>query len=515
MTATISASSASDDEDMALAANRLGEIKGGFVVVEDGKVTGEIALPVAGLMSLRRYERVRDDLTTSEGGRQALGSGSRGALPATRLPAAARDPASEDHGYGPGRCRPLRDDRALRFGLRRELVLPALQRPQLPALGQGADAARPGTATSRSRVMAASMATRPACAQGTRPERPDHADRAFLASTCWRAISTARARSPTRSASDCWSAPICSRRAPVRRRRLARLRRAARRDRRRAPRAAGYDFAWHNHDFEFKPLADGSVPQDAHPDGGARHRLGDRRRLGGARRRRSAAMDRRACGKRIVAVHVKDIAPAGESADEDGWSDVGHGTHRLGGPDEGASREDAGARIYVMEQDNPNDIERFARRSIEAVKRSSRGQTMAKSDKLWGRRHRMRQHFDRLFPARAAVSRHRDAAPAPTSTWTPREARRRRSSACAPRRSSDLLEGRRTSTSSSTSPFRPCITRCPGQALDAGKHVYSEKPFVLSRQGRPRPQEARRKEGPARRLGARHVSRRRAPAGAG
>ncbi|PST22353.1 adenine deaminase [Mesorhizobium plurifarium] len=51
-----------NDDDMALAVNRLGEIKGGFVVVHDGKVTGEIALPVAGLMSLEPYERVRDTL---------------------------------------------------------------------------------------------------------------------------------------------------------------------------------------------------------------------------------------------------------------------------------------------------------------------------------------------------------------------------------------------------------------------------------------------------------------------
>ena len=51
-----------DEDDMARAANRLGEIKGGFVVVEDGKVTGEIALPVAGLMSLEPYESVRDTL---------------------------------------------------------------------------------------------------------------------------------------------------------------------------------------------------------------------------------------------------------------------------------------------------------------------------------------------------------------------------------------------------------------------------------------------------------------------
>jgi len=50
------------EDDMAQAANRLGEIKGGFVVVEDGKVTGEIALPVAGLMSLEPYETVRDTL---------------------------------------------------------------------------------------------------------------------------------------------------------------------------------------------------------------------------------------------------------------------------------------------------------------------------------------------------------------------------------------------------------------------------------------------------------------------
>ncbi|MET0359300.1 MAG: adenine deaminase C-terminal domain-containing protein, partial [Pararhizobium sp.] len=51
-----------DSDDMALAANRLGEIKGGFVVVENDVVTGEIALPVAGLMSLEPYESVRDTL---------------------------------------------------------------------------------------------------------------------------------------------------------------------------------------------------------------------------------------------------------------------------------------------------------------------------------------------------------------------------------------------------------------------------------------------------------------------
>jgi adenine deaminase len=48
--------------DMAVAANRLGEIEGGFVVVEGGRVLAELALPVAGLMSLRSFEEVREGL---------------------------------------------------------------------------------------------------------------------------------------------------------------------------------------------------------------------------------------------------------------------------------------------------------------------------------------------------------------------------------------------------------------------------------------------------------------------
>lgn len=62
------------EEDMALAANRLGEIKGGFVVVEHGKVTGEIPLPVAGLMSLEPYESVRDTLHHLRKAAYALGT---------------------------------------------------------------------------------------------------------------------------------------------------------------------------------------------------------------------------------------------------------------------------------------------------------------------------------------------------------------------------------------------------------------------------------------------------------
>lgn len=62
------------EDDMALAANRLSDIKGGFVVVEDGRVTGEIALPVAGLMSLEPFETVRDTLHHLRQAAYALGT---------------------------------------------------------------------------------------------------------------------------------------------------------------------------------------------------------------------------------------------------------------------------------------------------------------------------------------------------------------------------------------------------------------------------------------------------------
>ncbi len=51
-----------DYDDMALAANRLGEIEGGFVVVEAGRVLAELSLPLAGLMSLESYEDVHAQL---------------------------------------------------------------------------------------------------------------------------------------------------------------------------------------------------------------------------------------------------------------------------------------------------------------------------------------------------------------------------------------------------------------------------------------------------------------------
>ena len=62
-----------DYGDMALAANRLGEIEGGFVVAEGGRILAELSLPMAGLMSLDPFEKVRDDLVTLRAAARSLG----------------------------------------------------------------------------------------------------------------------------------------------------------------------------------------------------------------------------------------------------------------------------------------------------------------------------------------------------------------------------------------------------------------------------------------------------------
>ncbi|WP_343079696.1 adenine deaminase [Ostreiculturibacter nitratireducens] len=62
-----------DYSDMALAANRLGEIEGGFVVAEGGRILAELALPVAGLMSPEPFEKVETDLVALRAAARSLG----------------------------------------------------------------------------------------------------------------------------------------------------------------------------------------------------------------------------------------------------------------------------------------------------------------------------------------------------------------------------------------------------------------------------------------------------------
>ena len=62
-----------DEEQMALAANKLAEINGGQVVVKDGEVIGQVDLPIAGLMSTKRADLVAEEAASVLEGFQACG----------------------------------------------------------------------------------------------------------------------------------------------------------------------------------------------------------------------------------------------------------------------------------------------------------------------------------------------------------------------------------------------------------------------------------------------------------
>ena len=125
-------------------------------------------------------------------------------------------------------------------------------------------------------------------------------------------------------------------------------------------RDAGLVFGWHNHDFEFAALEDGSVPMQHLLDGGPS--LSWEADIawiirGGA----DPFKWIEACKDRISAVHVKDIAPPEENEDEDGWADVGHGTVKW--KELMAALKPLDIRHFIVEHDNPNDIDRLIERS--------------------------------------------------------------------------------------------------------------------------------------------------------
>jgi sugar phosphate isomerase/epimerase len=130
-------------------------------------------------------------------------------------------------------------------------------------------------------------------------------------------------------------------------------------------RDAGLGFGWHNHDFEFRPLPDGTLPQAAIFEGGPDLEWeADIAWVvrGGADPLRWID----AFADRVTAVHVKDIAPAGANTDEDGWADVGQGT--MDWKAVMPALRGAGVRHFIMEHDNPSDDARFATRSLAAAK---------------------------------------------------------------------------------------------------------------------------------------------------
>jgi sugar phosphate isomerase/epimerase len=128
-------------------------------------------------------------------------------------------------------------------------------------------------------------------------------------------------------------------------------------------RAAGYQFGWHNHDFELVTLADGSVPMATILDNAPA--IGWEADIAWIVRGGADPLEWiERYGNRITAAHVKDIAPADECVDEDGWADVGHGTMNWKAIT--AALLKTNCDLFIMEHDKPNDARRFASRSLAA-----------------------------------------------------------------------------------------------------------------------------------------------------
>lgn len=126
---------------------------------------------------------------------------------------------------------------------------------------------------------------------------------------------------------------------------------------------AGLIFGWHNHAFEFG--GDSPHPLELMLEAGPDLTLefdvawcvvGGQDPLDW--------IDR--YGDRISAAHIKDIAPEGEKADEDGWADVGSGT--MDWPVLMAALQKTKCQWFVAEHDNPSDHRRFAETSLAAMR---------------------------------------------------------------------------------------------------------------------------------------------------
>jgi sugar phosphate isomerase/epimerase len=127
----------------------------------------------------------------------------------------------------------------------------------------------------------------------------------------------------------------------------------------------GLKVAWHNHDFEFKALPDGSRPIDLIlSEGGAdvwfEIDCGWIRRAGA-----DPAAELERFKDRIGVIQTKDMAPLGTKA-EDGWAATGDGIidWKALKPLFEASKADH----LVTEHDNPADWRQFAKRSINHLR---------------------------------------------------------------------------------------------------------------------------------------------------
>jgi sugar phosphate isomerase/epimerase len=127
--------------------------------------------------------------------------------------------------------------------------------------------------------------------------------------------------------------------------------------------SAGLEFCWHNHDFELIPV-EGEMPLDLIAAASDDIKLELDLAWVHVSGQDPVEWLQKYSG-RIIAAHVKDVAPKSENTDEDGWADVGYGV--MDWKAIKLALDAAGVQRYVIEHDNPNDHIRMATRSLASV----------------------------------------------------------------------------------------------------------------------------------------------------
>ncbi|NLS00739.1 sugar phosphate isomerase/epimerase [Rhizobium sp. P38BS-XIX] len=125
----------------------------------------------------------------------------------------------------------------------------------------------------------------------------------------------------------------------------------------------GISLGYHNHHWELAAFSNGELPLDCLFEGAEGSPLvwqADIAWLARGGGNPKALLQKYA--HLLVSAHVKDQAPAGENEDEDGWCDVGAGI--LDWVDLWTTAAQYGARLMVVEHDNPKDPAGFAARSF-------------------------------------------------------------------------------------------------------------------------------------------------------
>ncbi|MGO1074948.1 sugar phosphate isomerase/epimerase family protein [Inquilinus sp. CA228] len=133
--------------------------------------------------------------------------------------------------------------------------------------------------------------------------------------------------------------------------------------------SSGLAFAWHNHDFELLPLPDDTLPIEHLLDNSSVKLELDLAWVVRAGHDPVTCLER--YSDRIAVVHLKDVAPAGQKLEEDGWAYPGDGILDWSSIWPAIRRTNAG--LAILEHDRPTDWRDFAEKGAAAVRDELRG----------------------------------------------------------------------------------------------------------------------------------------------